>query len=43
MKEGLGFIMGVNFIIWCGIALYLFMLDRRIKRLEKSSLGNASE
>lgn len=36
MKEGLGFIMGVNLIIWFGIAFYLFILDRRIKRLEES-------
>ncbi|MBW2266299.1 MAG: CcmD family protein [Deltaproteobacteria bacterium] len=34
MKEGLGFVMAVNLIIWCGIAVYLFVLDRRIKRLE---------
>ncbi len=34
MKEGLGFVMAVNLIIWCGIAVYLFILDRRIKRLE---------
>jgi len=37
MKEGLGFVMGVNLIIWCGIAVYLFVLDRRIKRLETSA------
>jgi CcmD family protein len=36
MKEGLNFVMGVNLIIWCGIALYLFVLDRRVKRLEAS-------
>ncbi len=36
LKEGLTFVMGVNLIIWCGIALYLFMLDRRIKALETS-------
>ncbi len=35
MKEGLSFVMGVNLIIWCGIALYLFILDRRIKKLEE--------
>ncbi|MCK4390783.1 MAG: CcmD family protein [Desulfobacterales bacterium] len=34
MKEGLTFVMGVNLIIWCGIALYLFMLDRKIGKLE---------
>jgi CcmD family protein len=37
MKEGLNFVMGVNLIIWCGIACYLFMLDRRIKKLEDTS------
>ena len=26
MAEGLGFVMGVNLIIWLGIAFYLFML-----------------
>ena len=36
MKEGLGFIMGVNLIIWFGIAFYLFILDRKIRRLEKT-------
>jgi len=36
MKEGLGFVMGVNLIIWCGIAFYLFILDRKIKRLEQA-------
>ena len=34
MKDGLSFVMAVNLIIWCGIAVYLFILDRRIKRLE---------
>lgn len=34
MKDGLNFVMGVNLIIWCGIACYLFVLDRRIKKLE---------
>ena len=37
MAEGLGFVMGVNLIIWLGIAFYLFMLDRRIKKLEQMS------
>lgn len=37
MKEGLSFVMGANLVIWCGIALYLFMLDRRIKKLEQTS------
>ena len=36
MKEGLSFVMGVNLIIWCGIAFYLFVLDRRIKKLEQT-------
>ena len=35
MKNGLGFVMGVNLVIWIGIAVYLFLLDRKIKRLEK--------
>lgn len=35
MKDGLGFVLGVNLIIWLGIAAYLFALDRKIKRLEK--------
>ena len=34
MKEGLGFVMGVNLIIWFGIAFYLFILDRKVKKLE---------
>lgn len=38
MKDGLNFVMWVNLIIWCGIALYLFMLDRRVKKLEKISM-----
>jgi len=36
LKEGLTFVMGVNLIIWSGIALYLFILDRRIKAIETS-------
>lgn len=36
MKEGLTFVMWVNLIIWCGIALYLFILDRRVKKLEET-------
>jgi CcmD family protein len=36
MKEGLTFVMAVNLIIWSGIALYLFILDKRIKALEIS-------
>ena len=37
MKDGLGFVMGVNLIIWFGIACYLFVLDRKIKKLEEES------
>ncbi len=37
MKEGLNFVLGVNLIIWFGIAFYLFVLDRRIKKLEETS------
>ncbi len=37
MKEGLNFVMGVNLVVWFGIAFYLFILDRRIKKLEDSS------
>jgi CcmD family protein len=37
MDDGLGFVMGVNLVIWCGIAFYLFILDRKVKALEKSS------
>jgi CcmD family protein len=37
MKEGLTFVMGVNLVIWCGVAFYLFVLDRRIKKLEETS------
>ena len=40
MKEGLGFVMGVNLIIWVGIAFYLFILDRRIKKLEDMSMDS---
>jgi len=28
--------MGVNLIIWFGIAFYLFILDRKIRKLEQS-------
>ena len=37
MKDGLNFVMGVNLIIWFGIAFYLFILDRRIRKLEDTS------
>ena len=37
MKEGLNFVLGVNLIIWFGIAFYLFILDKRIRKLEKTS------
>jgi CcmD family protein len=36
MKEGLNFVLGVNLIIWSGLALYLFILDRKIKKLEQA-------
>jgi CcmD family protein len=36
MKEGLNFVLGVNLIIWFGIAFYLFVLDRRIRKLEET-------
>ena len=35
MKDGLNFVLGVNLIIWVGLAFYLFLLERKIKRLEK--------
>ena len=37
MKEGLNFVLGVNLIIWLGIAFYLFVLDRKIRKLEDTS------
>jgi CcmD family protein len=37
MKDGLNFVLGVNLIIWFGIAIYLFILDRRIRKLEETS------
>jgi CcmD family protein len=37
MKEGLNFVLGVNLIIWFGIACYLFILDRKIRKLEDGS------
>jgi CcmD family protein len=36
MKEGLNFVLGVNLIIWFGLAFYLFILDRKIKKLEEA-------
>ena len=36
MKEGLNFVLGVNLIIWSGLAFYLFILDRKIKKLEET-------
>jgi CcmD family protein len=35
MENGLGFVAAVNLIIWAGITLYLFVLDRRLKKLEQ--------
>ncbi|MBW2035866.1 MAG: CcmD family protein [Deltaproteobacteria bacterium] len=43
MKEGLGFVMAVNLVIWFGIAFYLFVLDRRIKKIEGISAQRNSE
>ncbi|WP_419658498.1 CcmD family protein [Desulfosarcina variabilis] len=40
MKDGLGFVLGVNLVIWLGIAAYLFILDRKIKRLENLAEGD---
>ncbi len=40
MRDGLNFVMGVNLIIWFGIAFYLFILDRRIRKLEDTSMDN---
>ena len=37
MKEGLNFVLGVNLVIWFGITLYLFILDRKIRKLEDTS------
>ena len=37
MKEGLNFVLGVNLIIWFSIAFYLFILDRKIRKLEETS------
>ena len=37
MKEGLNFVLSVNLIIWFGIAFYLFILDRKIRKLEDTS------
>ena len=37
MKEGLDFVLAVNLIIWSGLALYLFILDRKIKKLEEAA------
>lgn len=36
MNDGLGFVMSVNLVIWSGLAIYLFALDRKIKKLEKA-------
>jgi CcmD family protein len=34
MKDGLEIVLAVNLVIWLGLAAYLFILDRKIKRLE---------
>ena len=43
MKSGLGFVAAVNLIIWAGITLYLFILDRRLKKLEQMCEEQRSE
>ena len=43
MKSGLGFVAAVNLIIWAGIALYLFIMDRRLKKLEQMCEEQGSE
>ncbi len=43
MKNGLGFVAAVNLIIWAGITLYLFVLDRRLKKLEQSCEEQGAE
>ncbi len=40
MDHGLIYIMVVNLIIWIGIVIYLFKLDRKLKRLEKREENN---
>ena len=35
MDNGLIYVIAVNIVIWLGIAVYLFSLDRKIKKLEK--------
>jgi CcmD family protein len=37
MNEGLGFVVAVNLIVWSGITFYLFILDRKIKKLEETA------
>jgi CcmD family protein len=34
MDNGLVYVMAANLVIWLGIAMYLFRLDRKIKKLE---------
>jgi len=43
MKDGLGFVAAVNLVIWAGITLYLFVLDRRLKKLEQMCEEQRSE
>jgi len=35
METGLIFIFMVNLVIWLGIAIYLFQMDRKISKLER--------
>ncbi|MBN2009203.1 CcmD family protein [candidate division KSB1 bacterium] len=34
MDNGLVYVMAANLIVWIGIAIYLFRLDRKIQKLE---------
>lgn len=42
MENGLGFVVAVNLVIWAGITLYLFALDRRLKKLEQMCMERRS-
>ena len=35
MDHSIYIVLAVNLIIWIGLALYLFNIDRRISKLEK--------
>ena len=34
MDNGLVYVMAANLVVWLGIALYLFRLDQKIRKLE---------